>query len=160
MTEAEYESQFEPTKYIPYLTLTGELWDVFCEDLWKNWPHYNGTALYMGWVVNVKCINYFKTRIPQICSKPGGTNGNIHSRFQGSTYPKFFTCYWQFTCYGPLGNGIYRDLGSCHHIATNSLIKVLTRSFYNLLQYGHNMFLAGRVREAFKEIGSLVCLLW
>ena len=24
-----------------------ELWDVFCEHLWKNWPPYNGTALYI-----------------------------------------------------------------------------------------------------------------
>ena len=46
VTEAEYESQFEPTKYIPYLALTGELWNVFCEDLGKNWLRYNGTALY------------------------------------------------------------------------------------------------------------------
>ena len=30
----------------PYLTLVGELWDVFCEYLWENWPHYNSTALY------------------------------------------------------------------------------------------------------------------
>ena len=26
--------------------LTGELWGVFCEYLWENWPRYNGTALY------------------------------------------------------------------------------------------------------------------
>ena len=38
--------EFEPTKYIPYLALTGELWDVFCEDLGGNWPCYNSTALY------------------------------------------------------------------------------------------------------------------
>ena len=25
----------------------GELWDVFCEYLWENWPRYNGTALYV-----------------------------------------------------------------------------------------------------------------
>ena len=33
------------TKYIPYLALTAELWDVFCENLGENWPRYNGTAL-------------------------------------------------------------------------------------------------------------------
>ena len=33
MTEAEYKSQFEFTKHIPYLNLMDELWDVFCEDL-------------------------------------------------------------------------------------------------------------------------------
>ena len=35
MTEAEYKSQFEPTKYIPYIALTVELWDLFCDDLEK-----------------------------------------------------------------------------------------------------------------------------
>ena len=30
----------------PYLALTGELRDVFCQNSWKNWPRYNGTALY------------------------------------------------------------------------------------------------------------------
>ena len=34
------------TKNNPYLALVGELWGVFCEYLWENWPHYNGTALY------------------------------------------------------------------------------------------------------------------
>ena len=29
MTVAEYESDFEPTTGIPYLTLTGELWGVY-----------------------------------------------------------------------------------------------------------------------------------
>ena len=47
MTEAEYESQCEPTEYIPYRTPTGELWDVFCEGFGKTWPRYNGTAVYM-----------------------------------------------------------------------------------------------------------------
>ena len=35
----------------PYLALTGELWGVFCEYLWENWPRYNGTALY--------CTNHY-----------------------------------------------------------------------------------------------------
>ena len=38
----------EPTKDIPYLALTGELWGAFREYFWKNWPRYNGTALYIG----------------------------------------------------------------------------------------------------------------
>ena len=46
VTEVEYKSRSTPTKYIPYLALTGELWDVFCEDLGENWLRYNGTALY------------------------------------------------------------------------------------------------------------------
>ena len=29
VTEAEYKSKFGPTKYTPYLALTGEPWDVF-----------------------------------------------------------------------------------------------------------------------------------
>ena len=37
----------EPTKDTPYLTLTGELWGVFCEDLGENWSRFNGTALYL-----------------------------------------------------------------------------------------------------------------
>ena len=32
VTETQYKSQFEPTKYIPYLALMVKLWDVFCED--------------------------------------------------------------------------------------------------------------------------------
>ena len=45
-TEAEYQSDAGSTKYTPYLALMGELWGVFCEYLWENWPRYNGTALY------------------------------------------------------------------------------------------------------------------
>ena len=29
----------------PYLALTGKLRSVFCEYIWENWLHYNGTAL-------------------------------------------------------------------------------------------------------------------
>ena len=36
MTTAEHKSDFELTKYIPYLTLTDELWAVFCEDFGKK----------------------------------------------------------------------------------------------------------------------------
>ena len=45
-TEAEYQSDAGPTKDTPYLALTGELWDVFCEYLWETWPRYNGATLY------------------------------------------------------------------------------------------------------------------
>ena len=45
MSEEKYKPEFEPTKYIPYLTLTGELWDVFCGNLGENLPCYNGTTL-------------------------------------------------------------------------------------------------------------------
>ena len=39
-------NQFESTKYIPYLALTGELWDVFCQDLGENSPRFNGIEVY------------------------------------------------------------------------------------------------------------------
>ena len=42
---AEYLSDARSTKDTPYLALTGELWGVFGEYLWKNWPCYNDTAL-------------------------------------------------------------------------------------------------------------------
>ena len=45
VAETWYKSEFEPTKYIPYLALTGELWDVLCKDFKENWPRYNGTSL-------------------------------------------------------------------------------------------------------------------
>ena len=46
MTEAQHKSDFELTKDTPYLTPTGELWGVYCEDLEENWQRYNGTTLY------------------------------------------------------------------------------------------------------------------
>ena len=45
-TQAEYQSDAESTKDTPYLALTGELWDVFCEYFFLDWSRYNGTALY------------------------------------------------------------------------------------------------------------------
>ena len=41
VTEAEYKSEFEYTKDIPYLALTPKLLGVFCEDIGENWPNYN-----------------------------------------------------------------------------------------------------------------------
>ena len=32
-----------------YLSLTGELWDVYLENFEENWPRYRGTALYWVW---------------------------------------------------------------------------------------------------------------
>ena len=46
-TDAEYQADAGSTKDTPYLALTGELWGVFREYLWENWPRYNGTALYL-----------------------------------------------------------------------------------------------------------------
>ena len=45
VAEVEYKSEFESTKYTPYLTLMGELWGVFCEDFGEKRPHYISTAL-------------------------------------------------------------------------------------------------------------------
>ena len=50
MTAAEHESDLKLTTDTPYLTLTHELWDVCCEEIAENRPHYNGTALYWGLV--------------------------------------------------------------------------------------------------------------
>ena len=46
MTAAQRKSDFKITTHTPYLALTGELWDVYCEDLGDTWPHHKGTALY------------------------------------------------------------------------------------------------------------------
>ena len=47
-TEAEYQLDAVSPKETPYLGLTGELWGLFCEYLWENWPRFNGTALYLS----------------------------------------------------------------------------------------------------------------
>ena len=47
ITVAESESDIRITTDTQYLVLTGELWDVYCEDLGENWPRYNSTTLYM-----------------------------------------------------------------------------------------------------------------
>ena len=39
VTETEHKSEFEYTKYIPYLA------GVFCEDFGESWPRHNGIAL-------------------------------------------------------------------------------------------------------------------
>ena len=46
VTETEYISEIEYTKYTPYLALTGELCGVFDEEFWDDWARYNDTALY------------------------------------------------------------------------------------------------------------------
>ena len=44
---AECESDIRITIETPYLTLTGELWGVYCDDFGENWPRYHGTTLYV-----------------------------------------------------------------------------------------------------------------
>ena len=46
VTGAEYKQGLKPTEDIPWLTISGELWDVICKDT-GEWPCYNGTTLYM-----------------------------------------------------------------------------------------------------------------
>ena len=46
MIEAKYAFEVRFTNDCPYFALTGGLWAVFCEEVGKNWPGCNGTALY------------------------------------------------------------------------------------------------------------------
>ena len=49
----------------PYLTLTCELWGVYCSEFGENWPRYNGTALYsilLCW----HCDNHMIVQVPVI----------------------------------------------------------------------------------------------
>ena len=54
ITVAESESDFKITTDTPYLTLTGELWGVCCEDLGENWQRYRHHETYrfsdIGWL--------------------------------------------------------------------------------------------------------------
>ena len=47
MTAVQRKSDFKLTTDIPYLTLTGKLWGVYCEDLGETWQHYNDTTQYV-----------------------------------------------------------------------------------------------------------------
>ena len=49
MTATECKLDFKITTDTLYLTLTGELWVVYCEDLGENWLRYDGTTLYIKW---------------------------------------------------------------------------------------------------------------
>ena len=46
-TGVGYGSGFELTKDTPYLALTGELWDVFCEYFDEKRSCYKGVLLYL-----------------------------------------------------------------------------------------------------------------
>ena len=56
MVETKYNLEFELTKYTPYLTLTGEIWDISCEDLKGNLPCYNGTKMTALFMVEASTI--------------------------------------------------------------------------------------------------------
>ena len=53
-------------KNIPYLTLMGKLWGVFCMDLGENWPPYNGTTLYLTGI----CLSIYQLNEAWAKSKP------------------------------------------------------------------------------------------
>ena len=61
-TQAEYQSDAGSTKHTPYLTLTGEIWGVFCGYFFwggGNWQRYNGTALYLArWISILRKSQY------------------------------------------------------------------------------------------------------
>ena len=38
---------FKLTADTPYLALTGDIRDIYCQNFEENWPRYNGTALYL-----------------------------------------------------------------------------------------------------------------
>ena len=57
--EAEYQSDAGSTNDTLYLALMGELWGVFCEYLSENWPHFNGTTLYLNIDRLKRIIQYF-----------------------------------------------------------------------------------------------------
>ena len=52
----------------PLLTLTGELWGVYCESFGENWLHFNGTTLYLIKFVMQKYQNdiLIGTMIPRL----------------------------------------------------------------------------------------------
>ena len=58
-------NQFEPTKEITYLTLMGELCDVFCANVGENWPCYNSTKLYC-----VQDIDLHEKKVPSCIHIP------------------------------------------------------------------------------------------
>ena len=47
MTAPEHKSNFKLPKDTPYLTLTGELWGVCCDNFGANQLRYNHIALYL-----------------------------------------------------------------------------------------------------------------
>ena len=47
MTDGGHKLDLELMKGTSYLTLIGELWGAYCEDLGDNWPCYNSTTQYV-----------------------------------------------------------------------------------------------------------------
>ena len=84
-TQAEYQSDAGSTNDTPYLALMGEIWVVFCEYCWENFPCYNGTALYhVPW-----------THIPEY---PASIRGNI--ALHANLILRYLTA--MFRCWGKM----------------------------------------------------------
>ena len=47
ITVAERASDIRITTVTTYLALTGELWGVYCENIWENRLRYNRTTVYL-----------------------------------------------------------------------------------------------------------------
>ena len=56
--KAKYKSEFEHTKNTPYLALTGELWDVFCENFGEN---QHSTVLSISWFLTTRQTQEIRT---------------------------------------------------------------------------------------------------
>ena len=71
----------KPTKNTPYLTLIGELWDVYHEYFGENWLGYNGTLL---------CLDIL-TWNPS--PKPDVPNGPLECNHTGSFCPTGYVLF-------------------------------------------------------------------
>ena len=86
---AEHKSNIRLTKDTTYLALTGELWGAFCEDIWENWPRYNGTALYIvSRYMMTSHGNAFRFGVFLSVLMMTSSNGNIF-RVTGPLYEEF-----------------------------------------------------------------------
>ena len=68
-TVAEHKPDIRLTKDTPYLTLPGELWSVYWEDLGENWLCYDGATLYSQKILHSpnRRVRY---GMPFVSSKP------------------------------------------------------------------------------------------
>ena len=83
----EYQSDVGSAKDTPYLALSGELWGVFCEYFWENWPHYNGTTQYNFMLPKINSAQQGPNYIWEFYPCPAFST-------QLATIPRL-TVYWQ-----------------------------------------------------------------
>ena len=82
-------------KGIPYLALTGELWGVYCDDLGKNWPRYNGTALYVPMSHNKRLFEKMAKNLNFDLFWPFW-GSKEHNNLNRNAHPGF-TYAWEYT---------------------------------------------------------------